>query len=143
MDDIRDELSRWLREVQGRKAELDQLEAALQTTLDAQDAYFRGQLPLAHRPAVQPAADPNAIAEFIELQMSDGKPWSVDQLVESANVQGIQFGGKNPNRVVNITLVNMKGKVGKVGEKTWQQRIRLPHRSDNQETAPDPVNWGS
>jgi hypothetical protein len=126
MRDMRGDLSQWLDEIRGQKAELDQLEAAVTTALKAQEAHFDGRLPLFAMVGLQPITDPDVVAEFLETTMADGQEWSVDELVEAARSKGITFGDKSPKRVINMSLVNLytNKKIEKVGERVWKRRLR-------------------
>ena len=131
MRDLREDLYHWLSEVQEQKAGLDRLEKAIQVMLEAQRTRF--ETPLFEAKALaQPtqSVDADTMNAFIQTQMDNDHAWSIDQLVEAAQREGISFGDKSPSRVVNIAIVNLynKKQVEKSGEGLWRRRDKIYRR---------------
>ena len=142
MRDIRPDLRERLAEIAARKRSLtEQLEAltanekAVQALLRSEEDRWTASQPSLFgnggRPASSRRRQPTRLADFLRGTMADGAVWRLDQIKEAAKSQHIDFGKKDPGRVLHFALVALKNskQADMVGKGQWRL-IRDGDRGD-------------
>lgn len=105
IDETKKEHARLLRQILA----LQQNEKMLTAMLESETARWpeQGILPgLAGSNGASQSA--SLFSRFLQMALSDGKPRRLDELKIRAQGQGIDFGNKNPGRVLHYALVAMQ-----------------------------------
>jgi hypothetical protein len=74
------------------------------------------------RPSRGRRREPTRLADFLRETMADGAVWKLEQIKEAAKSQHIDFGKKDPGRVLHFALVGLKNakQAEMVGKGQWR-----------------------
>jgi len=136
MRDIREDLRQRLvsitlqrGQLQARLRWLDDAEAHVKGLLDYEKMQAQmDQQPLFSEEELPTDTERSEVALFLRDVLADGRPRSLDELKKHAATRNIEFGEKNPGRVLHFALLGMaqSGIVEMVDKGVWQMKVDPP-----------------
>lgn len=119
MRDIRKDLQERLLEIGSEKEQLQRRlsnlvenETVLQSLLEQEEIRWKSQQPplvgLEGLETATKAKGRSPLGRFILETLSDGREWTLDELVALARTKGMIANGKSPKRAIHFSLAGMK-----------------------------------